>query len=105
MEGHIQVEQGPLQTHMMFFGLINSLATFQEMVNSIFAEEIYERHIIIYLDDTGLQREMNDEFMMYTFKVAACRKNHPRDWRGCSYLHPGEDAGRRDPRRCRWIRT
>ena len=36
---------------VMFFGLTNSLMTFQAMMNKIFTEEIQEGHIIIYLDD------------------------------------------------------
>ena len=35
----------------MFFGLTNSLATFQSMMNSIFREEISEGNVVIYLDD------------------------------------------------------
>ena len=35
----------------MFFGLTNLPATFQEMMNKIFTNEIEEGHLIIYLDD------------------------------------------------------
>ena len=35
----------------MFFGLCNSLATFQTMMNEIFQDMIHERWIIIYMDD------------------------------------------------------
>ena len=35
----------------MFFGLCNSRATFQMMMNKIFQDMIYERWIIIYLDN------------------------------------------------------
>jgi Reverse transcriptase (RNA-dependent DNA polymerase) len=35
----------------MFFGLTNSLATFQTMMNSIFANEIAEKWLTVYMDD------------------------------------------------------
>ena len=35
----------------MFFGLINSSATFQRFINSILKDLIDEGHIIVYLDD------------------------------------------------------
>ena len=35
----------------MFFGLTNSLATFQTMMNNIFQEEIAEGWVVIYMDD------------------------------------------------------
>ena len=36
---------------VMFFGLTNSPATFQSMMNHIFREEIYEGWLIVYIDD------------------------------------------------------
>jgi hypothetical protein len=36
---------------VMFFGLTNSPATFQTMMNDIFADLIAEGHVVIYLDD------------------------------------------------------
>jgi hypothetical protein len=36
---------------MMFFGLTNSPATFQTMMNDIFREEIAEGWVVIYMDD------------------------------------------------------
>jgi hypothetical protein len=38
----------------MFFGLTNSPATFQTMMNSIFSEEIAERWMTIYMDDMAI---------------------------------------------------
>jgi hypothetical protein len=35
----------------MFFGMCNSLATFQAMMDEIFKEEIEENLIIVYMDD------------------------------------------------------
>jgi len=36
---------------VMFFGLCNSLATFQNMMNNIFRDMLDEGWIIIYMDD------------------------------------------------------
>ena len=35
----------------MFFGLTNSPATFQTMMNAIFQEELWEGWLTIYMDD------------------------------------------------------
>jgi hypothetical protein len=35
----------------MFFGMCNSLATFQAMMDKIFKKEIKEDLIIVYMDD------------------------------------------------------
>jgi len=42
---------GLFEPRVMFFGLTNSPATFQAMMNKIFFEKIREGHIVIYLDD------------------------------------------------------
>ncbi|GAA0151135.1 hypothetical protein LIER_09921 [Lithospermum erythrorhizon] len=40
-----------------------------------------------------------DEFRMYTFKVKPCSRAYSHDWTECPFIHPGENARRRDPRR------
>jgi hypothetical protein len=35
----------------MFFGMCNSLATFQDMMDKIFKKEIKENLIIVYIND------------------------------------------------------
>ncbi|KAE8663452.1 Zinc finger CCCH domain-containing protein 66 [Hibiscus syriacus] len=40
-----------------------------------------------------------DEFRMYTFKVQPCSRAYSHDWTECPFLHPGENARRRDPRK------
>ena len=42
---------GLFEPTVMFFGLTNSPATFQTMMNMIFAEEIAEGWLIVYMDD------------------------------------------------------
>jgi hypothetical protein len=42
---------GLYELTVMFFGLCNSPATFQNMINHIFKDEIHSKWIIIYMDD------------------------------------------------------
>jgi RNase H-like domain found in reverse transcriptase/Reverse transcriptase (RNA-dependent DNA polymerase) len=46
--------EGLFEPTVMFFGLTNSPATFQTMMNSIFSEEIAEHWITIYMDDMAI---------------------------------------------------
>ena len=43
--------KGLYEPRVMFFGLTNSPATFQTMMNAIFAEELLEGWLTIYMDD------------------------------------------------------
>jgi len=38
----------------MFFGLTNSPATFQTMMNTIFADEIAKKWLTVYMDDMAI---------------------------------------------------
>ncbi|CAH8384796.1 unnamed protein product [Eruca vesicaria subsp. sativa] len=40
-----------------------------------------------------------DEFRMFSFKVKPCSRAYSHDWTECPFLHPGENARRRDPRK------
>ncbi|PSS09494.1 Zinc finger CCCH domain-containing protein [Actinidia chinensis var. chinensis] len=40
-----------------------------------------------------------DEFRMYTFKVQPCSRAYSHNWTECPFVHPGENARRRDPRK------
>ena len=39
---------------VMFFGLMNSLATFQRMMNTIFRKEVAEGWMSVYMDDIAI---------------------------------------------------
>uniref|UniRef100_A0A1J3K530 Zinc finger CCCH domain-containing protein 47 n=1 Tax=Noccaea caerulescens TaxID=107243 RepID=A0A1J3K530_NOCCA len=41
----------------------------------------------------------SDEFRMYSFKVKPCSRAYSHDWTECAFVHPGENARRRDPRK------
>ncbi|KAA3456256.1 zinc finger CCCH domain-containing protein 66-like [Gossypium australe] len=40
-----------------------------------------------------------DEFRMYNFKVTPCSRAYSHDWTECPFVHPGENARRRDPKK------
>ncbi|KAF5736570.1 zinc finger CCCH domain-containing protein 29 [Tripterygium wilfordii] len=40
-----------------------------------------------------------DEFRMYAFKVKPCSRAYSHDWTECPFVHPGENARRRDPKK------
>jgi len=46
-----QTNQGMFEPLVMFFGMTNSLATFQTMINNIFHDLIVEGIIVVYLND------------------------------------------------------
>ncbi|KAG6433268.1 hypothetical protein SASPL_104876 [Salvia splendens] len=41
----------------------------------------------------------SDEFRTYDFKVRPCARAYSHDWTECPFVHPGESARRRDPRK------
>jgi len=46
----------------MFFGMTNSPATFQTMINDIFHDLIAEGIIVVYLDDILIFTRMEEEY-------------------------------------------
>ena len=54
--------QGLFKPTVMFFGLTNSPATFQTMMNAIFAEEIAEGWLIVYMDNILIATKDNLQF-------------------------------------------
>ena len=53
--------QGLFKPRVMFFGLINSPATFQTMMNTIFAQELRKGWITIYMDNILIHMDQNKE--------------------------------------------
>lgn len=41
----------------------------------------------------------SDEFRMFSFKIRPCSRAYSHDWTECPFVHPGENARRRDPRK------
>lgn len=51
------------------------------------------------LPDIKNEMYSTDEFRMYSFKVKPCSRAYSHDWTECPFVHPGENARRRDPRK------
>ncbi|KAH7533386.1 hypothetical protein FEM48_Zijuj04G0125300 [Ziziphus jujuba var. spinosa] len=50
-------------------------------------------------DDDSDDPYSSDHFRMYEFKIRRCTRSRSHDWTDCPFVHPGEKARRRDPRR------
>ena len=60
--------QGLYEPMVMFFGLMNSLATFQTMMNSIFTQEMAESWLTIYMDDMAIHTQKGEEELEQTHR-------------------------------------
>jgi hypothetical protein len=58
-----------------------------------------EYPIDVSLPDINYGLYGSDEFRMYTFKVQPCSRAYSHDWTECPFVHPGENARRRDPKK------
>ncbi|KAL3521218.1 hypothetical protein ACH5RR_019367 [Cinchona calisaya] len=58
-----------------------------------------EYPIDVSLPDINVGLYGTDEFRMYSFKVKPCSRAYSHDWTECPFVHPGENARRRDPRK------
>ncbi|CAI0443716.1 unnamed protein product [Linum tenue] len=63
------------------------------------ATERKEYPIDVSLPDINTGVYGTDEFRMYSFKVKPCSRAYSHDWTECPFVHPGENARRRDPRK------
>jgi hypothetical protein len=55
------MNRGLYKPTVMFFGMCNSLGTFQAMMDEIFKKEIEEDLIIVYMDDIlGFSKTIDD---------------------------------------------
>ena len=52
-----KTSRGLFEPTVMFFGMCNSPVTFQKMMDEIFADQIREGHLIIYMDDMFIHTE------------------------------------------------
>src|SRR5437016_5920913 len=61
--------RGLFEPLVMFFGLTNSLATFQTMMNDIFQELIMEGVVVVYLDNILIYTETIEEHRVVMQRV------------------------------------
>ncbi|KAJ0262490.1 Ankyrin repeat-containing domain-containing protein [Hirschfeldia incana] len=62
-------------------------------------QELLSRTEYLSLPDVKNCIYATDEFRMYSFKVRPCSRAYSHDWTECPFVHPGENARRRDPRK------
>jgi hypothetical protein len=60
----------------MYFGLTNSLAMFQTMMNEIFQDLITEGIVLVYLDDILIFTNSLEEHSRITHLVLDCMREH-----------------------------
>ena len=60
---------GLFEPTVMFFGLRNSLATFQAMMNDILKDELAEGGVIVYIDDILIFSKTKDKLEELTKRV------------------------------------
>src|SRR5467141_525887 len=70
------MNRGLFEPLVMFFGLTNSPATFQTMMNDIFEGLITEGHVVVYLDDILIFTETLDEHQRITRRVLELLEKH-----------------------------
>jgi RNase H-like domain found in reverse transcriptase/Reverse transcriptase (RNA-dependent DNA polymerase) len=71
-----QMNCGLYEPLVMFFGLTNSLATFQTMMDSIFEELIMEGVVVVYLDDIWIFTKTVEEHREIVKKVLGILRCH-----------------------------
>src|SRR6202045_374969 len=62
-------KRGIFEPTVMFFGLTNSLATFQNMMDTIFAIEIAQGWLKIFMDDILIAKEGDRKDMVEKIKI------------------------------------
>jgi hypothetical protein len=60
----------------MFFGLTNSPATFQALMNTIFTDLVAAGKVAVYLDNILIYTTTLDEHRTITHKVLQCLQAH-----------------------------
>ena len=71
-----RTNRGLFEPLVMFFGLTNSPATFQTMMNDIFRELIMEGVVVVYLDDILIFTETLEEHRSVTRRVMELLQKH-----------------------------
>ena len=71
-----RTNHGLFEPLVMFFGLTNSPATFQTMMNEIFQDLIMEGHVCVYLDDILIFTKTLEEHQWLMRIVLECLRHH-----------------------------
>ena len=68
--------RGLFEPRLMFFGLTNSLATFQALMNSLFADLIAAGKVAVYLNDILIFTKTLDEHRRIVNELLQCLRKH-----------------------------
>jgi len=79
-----KTNMGLFEPTVMFFGLCNSLATFQAMINDILKDELAEGGVIVYMDDILIFSKTKDKLEELTKRVLQRLRENDL------YLKPGK---------------
>jgi hypothetical protein len=71
-----KTNRGLFEPTVMFFGMCNSLATFQVMMDSIFSDMIEGRKVIVYMDDILIFGENQEDLEERTKQVLQRLREH-----------------------------
>ncbi len=71
-----RTNRGLFEPLVMFFGLTNSPATFQTMMNDIFREEIIEGWVVIYMDDILVFSKDKQEHQIQVKRILEKLRQH-----------------------------
>ena len=71
-----RTNRGLFEPLVMFFGMTNSLATFQTMINDIFWNLIAEGIVVVYLDDILIFTKMKEEHVQAVQQVLQVLKEN-----------------------------
>jgi Reverse transcriptase (RNA-dependent DNA polymerase) len=71
-----KTNQGLFKPTVMFFGMCNSPATFQAMMDSIFSDMIEEQRVIVYMDDMLIFAENQQDLQERTKQALQRLQEH-----------------------------
>ncbi|XP_072971941.1 zinc finger CCCH domain-containing protein 24 [Typha angustifolia] len=89
----------PLSSSPNEDGSPSSDSTSSPMMTTVKVAEKKEYPVDPSLPDIKNSIYATDEFRMFSFKVRPCSRAYSHDWTECPFVHPGENARRRDPRK------
>ena len=68
-KGAIVTNRGLYEPKVMYFGMTNSLATFQALMNSVFADLIAKGEVAVYMDDILIYSKYLEEHRQVVWEV------------------------------------
>ena len=74
------MNRGLFKPLVVFFGLTNSPATFQTMMNDIFCEEIAQGWVVIYMDNILVFSKNSEEHIKHVNMILEKLEEHKLNW-------------------------